>query len=86
MLIENNDSVEELRYIPNDQVPSRDDFTLLLSDGNSSSEILIKAIFDRSDFYINFPDEVPDVFENKSFQIQFFIQDSDTQWNHLKLN
>ena len=80
LLVDSNTSIEEVRYIPNGRVPSRDEFTILLSDGNSSTEVLINAFFDASEFFINFPDQVPDAFENKSFQIQFFVQDNSDQF------
>ena len=41
---------------------------------------MINAFFDASEFFINFPDQVPDAFENKSFQIQFFVQDNSDQF------
>ena len=84
LLIETNNSIEELRYIPKEQAPSRDEFSLTVSDGKSSSEILINAIFDRTDFFISFPDEVPDAFENKSFQIQFFVQNNHDELGEFK--
>ncbi len=76
LLIEDNGSIEALRYIPNSDTPVRDDFTLAVSDGELSTEILIHAYFNNSEFFINFPDQLPLLFENKSFEIQFFVQGS----------
>ena len=84
LLLESNDTIQEMRYIPKDLVPTRDEFVISLLDSNSSTDILINAFFDRSDFYINFPDEIPDAFINKSLQIQFFVQDSDSQLGQYK--
>ena len=76
LLIEDNGSVEAIRYIPSSNTPVRDDFTLVVSDGELSTEILINAYFNNSEFFINFPDQLPLLFENKSFEIQFFVQGS----------
>jgi len=70
------DILTGVRYIPDDEIPSKDDFTLIVSDGEFTDEIFVNAFFSSSEFFVNFPDSIPSFYENESFEIQFFVSEA----------
>ena len=65
LIIQEKGLVEELRYIPKDTLPSKDSFTMMVSDGESTDFITINASFDHSKFLVTIPSQFPSLYEGQ---------------------